>query len=1060
MYQQLASAIAAPALASDRRQVSVLFADMVGFTEAVEQIGEEQALKLVRMIYDRLSAAVEAHGGSPRGFAGDGIIALFGVPDAQEDAALRACRAAELIRATFAAAGDAFVAAFGIRPTMRVGICSGIVVMAAVEGDGSAPTAVGDTVNVASRLQALAPPGGCLICDRTRRLVEWLVETSFDGEHAIKGKARPQKLWRLQAVREGARRFDASRQRGLTPYVGREAELTALREAVDRAHGDLQVIDVVAEAGLGKTRLIFEFLEGLKGGGAVVLIGNCAADGRKTPYLPFIEVIRAAFRLDADLEADVVKRRIEVGLAGFDLLTDENVGLLLNLLGMAPPRGSLTGLDSVLIGLRTRDLLPALLQARSRRGLVVLLIEDGHWIDPASEGLLKALVKTIIPPNLLILHTRRPEYAPPWLDSGPCRTLALKPLDPAEVKQLAETRLGSQLPDALLRQVTERAGGNPLFGEEILRFLIEQGRLRVGTDQVEFNAGSGDDDLPDSIQLLLAARMDGLASEDRRVLQAAAAIGRRFDLALLELLGGWESDLDNMLHRLEAQDFIAREGESTNYVFKHILVRDVVYQSLLTEQRAALHLRIAETLEARNAGRVAEVVESLAYHYGLSDRRDRAFTYLTMAGARSVSVFSLDAADRYFAAALKLYESDPHCASDDGFGTLAARYAQCCNIGLRLKTFAHLSTSALRVFARLGDSADHVSFLHHYVFSLIWGGRYRDALRVQQDLTAMARRRGDPCSIAFAAVSELAVSTYCAAKPVAEFQARQREAEAALASIDDANLTNLYYSISAYDELCRGRIAEARASVERLVAFATSINDPRGLGYGLAMEALIAMQADEFGQALTLAERARDIARAEFEKVLATTARISVLVPLGRLEAERDVRSWIGLCNDNDWKLFTVGPECWLGVAQAMNGRVGDGLRTLEAAIASRDREGFLPAADWSRLYLCEVYLAVLSARASGSPRPPLRDLPLLIGIRLFGARRIKALVARVRANPQFAVDGQYFGRTALILGSLYKLRKRRRLAARHLDEARRVFQATGPSALLTRIETALAEVS
>ena len=327
----------------ERRQVSVLFADMVGFTAIAERLGEERTFAFVRLIYDKLTGVVREQGGSVRGFAGDSIMALFGVPEAQEDAALRACRTALSIHATFAAAADEIEAQFGVRPIMRVGVSSGISVMARVEDESAAVSAVGDTVNLASRLQALAPAGASLTCDATRRLVEWLVDMSFDGEHPIKGKAKPQKVWRLKSVREGVTRFDASLGRGLSPYIGRENELAMLRDALRRARDGLHVIDIVAEPGLGKTRLVFEFRQRLKVDEAFVVTGQCTADGQQIPFLPFLEVVRGTFRIRPEDDPAEITRKLETGLRGLELHTTENLGLLLNLLGLEPPEASLAG---------------------------------------------------------------------------------------------------------------------------------------------------------------------------------------------------------------------------------------------------------------------------------------------------------------------------------------------------------------------------------------------------------------------------------------------------------------------------------------------------------------------------------------------------------------------------------------------------------------------------------------------------------------------------------------------------------------------------------------------
>ena len=1050
-----------PTRPAERRQVSVLFTDMVGYTAIVEGLGAEKSLHFTRMIYDRLTSTVRENGGVVRGFAGDSIMAIFGIPEALEDAALRACRAGLAIQASFAAAADDIEAEFGVRPNMRVGVCSGSVVMAAVE-DGNAPmTAVGNTVNMASRIQALASSGGCLICNTTRRLVEWLVDLEFDGEHQIKGVTRPQKLWRLLSVREGARRFDASIARGLSGYVGRDDELAVLSGALDGIGDRLGVVDIMAEPGLGKTRLVFEFLHHDKPEDVAVLTGHCSTDGQQVPFLPLIEILRASFRIEDQEEADEVWRKLETGLGRWGLDSRENLGLLLNLLGLKPPDGALDGLDGVLIGLRTRDLLPALLEAQCTATRTILFIDDIHWIDRASEDLLRRIIEGGTHSNLLILYTRRPEYRPPWNDHPAVTTLALKPLAADDIGALAQSRLGiDELPEELIRQVTERAEGNPLFGEEILSFLMEQGALRVDAGKVEFDADVGKSALPESMQNLLSARIGQLEPEDRALLQAAAAIGRRFDPGLLSLVVGREEGTGAALRRMQALDIVFREANSSDYIFKHILLRDSVYHGLVSERRAELHLAIATALEKRNSDRLAETAETLAYHYALTNHTDLAFTYNAMAAKKSLGVFSLDEANRYFATAYALVQRDAGCATHEQFVAFLADYAHCLNISLQVRTMLDLAADVGPILTEIGDSRAHVLFLHHLVACLVCNGRYIDALRIQQELSAMAVRLGDATSLAYALVSELSVSCYIQPKTNEEFESKRREAEAVLASVDDAYLQNYYLANLGWNEVTRGRAAKADEIADRLTRAGIAMNDPRSLGYGTAMKALIAMVSDDHEKALDMAEEALRVSRAEFERAIASAARFSVLVPLGKHGAAEEVRHYVEMCEANGWALFGSSPDMMLGIAQVMDGRIDAGLRHIDRVIARREQEGYQTAADWYRLFLCEVYLEILSGNGEASLSVFLRNFRSLSGVLLFGPKRIHALVERVRANPHFDPDGYNIARCELILGLLYKLKKKNALAVQHLTEARRIVAPSGASPMLTRIEGALAELA
>ena len=252
--------------------------------------------------------------------------------------------------------------------------------------------------------------------EATQRLVQGMVEASFAGEHAIKGKSEPQKVWRLDGIREGATRFGAAVSRGLSAFVGREREMEVLERGLDDGRSQLRVLDLPAEPGMGKSRLLYEFRQQIGKERAFFLTGSCSPDGQQTPFLPFIEVVRGSFRVGAGEAEKGIVQKLEMGLTTLGLHSLRNLGLLLHLLGLKAPEGSLTGLDGVLIGLRTRELLQQLLEARCRLSPVVMMIEDLHWVDTASQELLGRIVESEVSLRLLLVTTRRPEYIPPWLD--------------------------------------------------------------------------------------------------------------------------------------------------------------------------------------------------------------------------------------------------------------------------------------------------------------------------------------------------------------------------------------------------------------------------------------------------------------------------------------------------------------------------------------------------------------------------------------------------------------------------------------------------------------------
>ena len=285
---------------------------------------------------------------------------------------------------------------------------------------------------------------------------------------------------------------------------------------------------------MGKSRLVYEFRQRIGKERAFVLSGSCSPDGQQTAFLPIIEVVRGSFRLSAGEAEKDVAQKLEMGLTSLGLQSIRNLGLLLHLLGLKVPGDALKGLDGVLIGLSTRELLQQLLEARCRLSSVVIVIEDLHWIDNASEELLGKIVDSEAKVPLLLLHTCRPEYAPPWRDRSTVTKLLLEPLSLGDIRHLIQARLGVEtLPDELARQVADKAEGNPLFAEEIVSFLLQRGMLRAKDGKLEFDVRAVAAALPASIQGVLSARLDRLTAKDRGLLQAASVIGRRFDPGLL-----------------------------------------------------------------------------------------------------------------------------------------------------------------------------------------------------------------------------------------------------------------------------------------------------------------------------------------------------------------------------------------------------------------------------------------------------------------------------------------------------------------------------------------------
>jgi predicted ATPase len=836
--------------------------------------------------------------------------------------------------------------------------------------------------------------------------------------------------------------------------------MEALERGLDKTRSELCVVDFAAEPGMGKSRLLYEFRQRIGKDSAFVLAGNCSPDGRQTPFLPFIEVVRGSFRIRAGESEKEIAQKLEMGLTALGLQSIRNLGLLLHLLGLSVPHDALSGLDSVLIGLRVRELLQQLLEARCNLSPVVMVIEDLHWIDSASEELLGKIVDSKTKLRLLLVTTRRPEYTPPWRDRPTVTNLHLEPLVIGDIRLLVQARLNvDALPEGLARHLTEKAEGNPLFAEEIVSYLTERGILRTSSGKLDFNDSTVTGALPASVQSVLTARVDRLSPNDRALLQAASVIGRRFDPLLLAVAVN-DTDVDDRLAAMQSLDLVHRVAKSDDYSFKHALVRDALYQSLLSEARSALHAKISKEIERRGSNRLPEVAEILAHHYSHTNMADKAFAYLSMAGSKALDVYSLDEATTHLTSALSLLDQHPTCASDDDFAKFFVAYSFLLVLSNRFKVLIDTLERHLPRIDRLGDDPSVLLIRYQFVTALTFNARYQDATAAQRKTLEMAYRLGDSKSKAYALAGDSLLSMIVDPKPLESFESLKREAIKSASESADAYIQHVTGVNAGFAEIFRGRTNEARATAREFMGIGERLNDPRSTGLGLALLAWIALFSNSYAEALEYCERCLTVAITPFDKGLAISGKASALVLLRKTEDGAKLleeRRRQDIADGNNVYLAVL--DSVVGVCKVLQGNMSEGIRIIEEAILKRENEGYRMAADWFRLILCEVYLLIIA----GNEKLPfpilLRNLPIILKVIATASSRIHTMVASVLENPTFDPEGSFVGWANMILGLFYKSKGKHTLATQHLTEARRILSEFGQSPMLARVDTALAEI-
>jgi len=609
--------------------------------ELVAERDPEEAGKLIEPILETMLEAVHRYGGTVNQVMGDGIMALFGVPAAQEEHALRACYAALRMQASAKQLAEEVFRSHGFPVQIRVGLNSGEVVVGAISAVQRFDyTAVGHTTHLAARMEQMAAPGAILLTPTTLELAGSHIEVKSLGPIPVKGLTRPIQLYELVGARPRRSRLQVAAAKGLTRFVGRDNELRELHRSLERAaagHG--QVVAVVGDAGVGKSRLYWEFTRAHRPPGWLVLDSGSASFHEATSYLPVITLLKAYFQIDEGDDARTVREKVESKVRALDQALEPFLTALLALLDVPSEDAEWPLLDPPQRRLRILECVKRLLLRESQVRPLLIVFEDLHWFDRESQALLDSLVESLPAARILLLVSYRPEYRHGWSGKSYYSRIGVAPLPAESADHLLAGLLGANPGFESLKQtLIERTGGNPFFLEECVRSLVETGALIGEPGGYRLAPTYQPIQAPATVQSILAARVDRLTPEDRRLLQAASVIGRNVPLNLLQRITELPSDtLRAALARLQAAEFVyeARIFPDLEYTFKHVLTQEVAYAGLLHEHRRALHARIVEGIESLYADHLGEHIERLAQHAYRGAVWSKAAGYGRQAGVKS-----------------------------------------------------------------------------------------------------------------------------------------------------------------------------------------------------------------------------------------------------------------------------------------------------------------------------------------------------------------------------------------------------------------------------------------
>jgi adenylate cyclase len=942
----------------ERKQVTVLFADVSGSMDLAETQDPEEWRKIMQRFFAILAAAVERFDGTVDKFTGDGIMAVFGAPVAYEDHARRACYAALQMLDEVGEYAAELRRGPGLNFSTRIGINSGEVVAGAIGAGGEGEyTAIGHTVGLAQRMEALAEPGSAYLTEQTAALAHGFLELRELGAFEVKGVSRPVDVFELVGVGAARSRLDLSRERGFSRFVGRDAEMATLEEALKRAGaGEGAVVGIVAEPGVGKSRLTHEFCERCRERGIEVFEAQGQSHGQSIPFMPVLQMLRSYFGI-GDRESERLTRE---KIAGRALLLDpdfaEDLPLVFDFLGVPDPDRPVSQMSPEARARALGRVVCRLINAPARRDTVVLVVEDLHWLDEGSNALLGELVGSIVDTNTLAVVNFRPEHSLGRDDSPIYRDLPLEPLGAADTRELLRDIAGEDPSlDGLEGPVHERTAGNPFFVEEIVRELVEAGHFEGERGAYRLVRPVEEAGVPATVQAVLAARIDRLGPEAKQLLQVASVVGKEIGGRALGLTAGLsEEALDPALCELVDGGYLYETELYPERVvaFRHPLTREVAYGTQLADRRAATHAAAARALVELEPDRLDELAALVAHHMEAGGETLEAARWSARAAHWAGHTRPQDALrlwQRVTVLAGELEENEETLALALSSRMLQLEYAW--RLGMEREEAEALAAEATAIAERSGDV--HAVALLKLLTAARPGvaDRASEWVGAAEEAIALADGTGDP-ALRVAVRSAGAYAHMCAgdldsvervADEILQLTAGDPSLGAGIV-VDSPMAWALMARSVALRERDRG--GKAEELLDEALRLADEHDDPETAGWARGSKSLLIADRGEFEAALGLARRNCELTERlgdVFSRSTALTSLSYVQVVAGEHEealatierADRAYREAMGAGGETEAWRSTLRARALLGA-----GRTGEALEEAEwAAETAKRRE-------------------------------------------------------------------------------------------------------------------------
>ncbi len=1050
----------------ERKQVTALFSDLSGYTAMSERLDPEEVKEIMSQVFGEITSIVNKYDGSIQKFIGDAVVAFFGVPRAHEDDPVRAIRTAKEIHSFVEGLSPRVEKRAGGSLSMHTGINTGLVVTGQVDQDGGTTGVLGDTINLASRLSDLAKPGEILVGSVTYQLGEGHFIFEKLEPIQVKGKAEAVQVYRVLSAKE--KPLTLHRPFGLrADLIGRKAELAQLQEAVQRlCQGKGGIFSIYGDAGTGKTRLLEEFKAALDLNKIQWHEGHAYAYSQNIPYFPLIDVLNRTWRIEEVDSPEKVREKIESGIETLIGKKQDVVPYIGSLYSLSYPE--IEGVSPEFWKSRLQEAIHEILLALTQRGPTIISLEDLHWADPSSLALLRFLLSEFRYPALFLCIYRPPlRLFTSHELSGMERLyqeIRLQDLSISEAQELMESLLKTKtIPPELRRFIQDKVEGNPFYLEEMINALIESGTLTHDNDTWKLTRSIAESEIPSTVQGVISARLDRLEKEVKHVLQEASVIGRSFLYEILKRITTLIDHCERCVSGLERLDFIRvrTTDPELEYMFKHSLTQEVVYNGLLKRERRETHVRVARVMEEVFTTRLPEFYETLAYHYSHGESPAKAVEYLMKSGEKSLARYAVEEADQYYEQAYQIISAKTERTKEDASTLIdiLTNWAYAFYYQGNFKKFLEVFATHEKEAASLGNDPKSVMFFGWLGLAYFATGKMNTAYKYVMRARDMAEELGDQKGLAYA-LTWLSVTAAFMGKLEEGLDAGKRAVEIGKSFPSDQYLSFKGLTGIALVHMMMGDLRSAVADAQTLLDYGRKHSNARSLVLGYSCMASVHFFKGDVRSCIECCRRSIDAARDPlFGHLVKPYLGACYLLTGKTMEAEKEL--WEVIDFDERFNIFWfAGPaHLFLAMLRIIKGQMSEGVKAIENL---RDRffaDGDIATYLMTERLLGEVYLKMVEGSGPKSFSILARNIPFLLSNLPFAdGKAQKHLKEAIRVSEEVGTKVSR-GQAYLDLGLLHRKKKRKEKARKCLTEAVRLLGECEADGFLEQAREVLASL-